>query len=53
MPWDTPFQDYWLTDPNFKLWIRKSDDKTALYLLPKEYWLTNGGERVRLIDMQD
>ena len=29
MPRNTHFQDYWLTDPNLKLWVRKSDDKTA------------------------
>ena len=29
MPRDTRFQDYCLTHPNFKLWVRKSDDKTA------------------------
>ena len=26
---NTHFQDYWLTDPSFKLWEKKSDDKTA------------------------
>ena len=29
MPRNIHFQDYWLTDPNVKLWVRKSDDKTA------------------------
>ena len=29
MPRNTHFQDYWLTDPSLKLWVRKSDDKTA------------------------
>ena len=26
---NTHIQDYWLTDRNFKFWVRKSDDKTA------------------------
>ena len=26
---NTHFQDYWLTDPRFKFWVRKSDVKTA------------------------
>ena len=25
---DNHFQDYWSTDPSFKLWVRKSDDWT-------------------------
>ena len=29
MPRNTHFQDYWLADPNFKLWLRKSDERTA------------------------
>ena len=29
MPRNILFQDYCLTHPNFKLWVRKSDDKTA------------------------
>ena len=29
MPRNIHFQDYWSTDPNVKLWVRKSDDKTA------------------------
>ena len=39
------FQDYWLTDPSFKLWVRKSDDKTAIcsYRRKKRY-VTNGGK---------
>ena len=38
------FQDYLLTDPSFKLWVRKSDDKTAIcsYSRKKRY-VTNGG----------
>ena len=40
MPRNTHFQDYWLTDPSFKFWVRKSDDKTK-------------GGRVDLNDMQD
>ena len=28
MPRNTHFQDYWLTNPSFKFWVRKSDDKT-------------------------
>ena len=34
---NTHFQDYLLTDLSSKLWLRKSDDKTAfLFFLPKE-----------------
>ena len=42
---NTHFQDYWLTDPSFKLWERKSDDKTAFCsYCPKNIDVTNGGE---------
>ena len=47
MPRDALYQDYGLTDPSFKL-IGKSDDKTAVFLLPKEDW-----ERMHLNDMQE
>ena len=45
MPRNTHFQDYWLTDPSFKLWIRKSFDKTAFCsYCQKKSDVTNGGE---------
>ena len=45
MPRNTHFQDYWLTDPSFKLWVRKSFDKTAFCsYCQKKSDVTNGGE---------
>ena len=45
MPRNTHFQDYWLTDPSFKLWLRKSFDKTAFCsYCQKRSDVTNGGE---------
>ena len=45
MPRNIHFQDYWLTDPNVKLWVRKSDDKTAFCsYCQKKIDMTNGGE---------
>ena len=42
---NTHFQDYWLTDPSFKLWVRKSDHKTAFRsYCQKKIYVTNGGE---------
>ena len=41
------FQDYWLTDPSFKLWLRKCDDKTAFCsYCQKKIDVSNGGESV-------
>ena len=43
MPRNTHFQDYWLTDPTFKLWLRKSDERTAFCVLivkGRLMWLT-------------
>ena len=41
----THFQDYWLIDASFKLWVRKSDDKTAFCsYCQKKIDVTNGGE---------
>ena len=45
MPRNTHFQDYWLTDPSFKLWVRKSDDKTPFCSsCQKKFDVTDGGE---------
>ena len=44
MPRNTHFQDYGLTDPSFKLWVRKSDDKTTFSYCRKKIDVTNGGE---------
>ena len=32
---NTHFQDYWLTDPSLKFWIRKADHETAFVLIAK------------------
>ena len=45
MPRNTHFQDYWLTDRSFKLWVRKSGEKTAFCsCCRKKIDVTNGGE---------
>ena len=42
---NTHIQDYWLTDRNFKFWVRKSDDKTAFCsYCQKKIDVTNDGE---------
>ena len=44
MPRDALFQDYWLTDPSFKL-IGKSDDKTAVFYIAKRRLGENASKR--------
>ena len=42
---DNHFQDYWSTDPSFKLWVRKSDDWTNFsFYRQKKIDVTNGGD---------
>ena len=43
---DNHFQDYWSTDPSFKLWVGKSDDWTNFsFYRQKKIDVTNGGDR--------
>ena len=51
MPKNTYFQDYWLTDPSFKLWVRKSDNKTTFCSYYQNKIDVIKVERVHLNDM--
>ena len=52
MPKNTYFQDYWLTDPSFKLWVRKSANKTTFCSYYQKKIDVIKVERVHLNDMQ-